>query len=480
MSLYGLERTEHKQKDSSILEYSPANWAGIHNEAIENDIFFKGDTRAFIDDVIYTSFTDNAKAIPNVDFNITEFMIVHISNMYVGRDELSDNKGETPPSTVDIHAYKEALQDVSDNFFLHSVGFLYIHKNNQGEITFQSISPADIVYDWNFNKVCIKVGSHSVGKSTFEYYEREKDGCRCAIFTANDFFDAGTNPFELSDREKERIGFTVVGKFKEMPIVPLFKNRERIAYLSPIARLHKFLVVMVGFALAGIPMSVFIKLVLKTANQSNKDIKDGFADMMNLLNIGIEDSLDKLNTGDGEAFLNFLRIMEALLAMMGQLLGLPKSNVGSGIKEVRKSGASKYQDNLPAMNFRRRRIMKFDSFERKIFNAVKKIYPKLSGFDFRPIDKDNESLIFDAETLQGYLIEGIKSGLMPYTNAIAIKYGVKPEVAIKLADQAKKEFKKYKDLISGKSENKEVAGGIKKSDLKDKNYKNDEEDDANE
>lgn len=225
-------------------------------------------------------------------------------------------------------------------------------------------------------------------------------------------------------------------------------------------------------------MSVFIKLILKTAGDSNKDIKEGFADMMNLLNIGSEDSLEKLNTGDGEAFMNFIKIMEALIGMTGQLVGLPKSSIGSGIKEVRKSGASKYQDNLPAFNFRRRRIMKFNRFERDVFEVIHKIFPKTANFDFRPIDKDNEGLIFDPETLQSYLIEGVKAGLIPFVDAVAVKYGITPADAKSLADKARKEYKEYKELISGSETNKVVGGGINKSDLKDKNFNREEEDDG--
>jgi len=471
------------QNASRIKEYRAEAWTQIHAEVSENEVFYSGDTRAFIEEIITSGFTDNAKAIPPVDLNITEWIIVNVSTLYIGRDQLSDHQGEIPPKYVDSDSYKEALQEASDSYFLNGAGFIYIHKGKTGEISFKSIKPFNIVYDYNFNKVCVQIGIYDEQRYVFEYYEKQSNGkVKGVTFIANDFFSASNSPLTLGKREKEVLLMRELGSFDSMPIIPMFRLVEKICTSSPIARLHKFLVVIVGFALAGVPMSVFVKLYLKTNSMSSDAMSSAFADMMAILNLKEGDDIGVVDTGKGEAFINYLVIMESLLSLTAQMMGVSKTAVGNSVKEVRKSGASKYQDNLTALNFRRRRVNKWDKYERNIFKSLKLLRKSLSSFNFRPIDKDNESLLFDPESLQSYLIEGVSNGLIPLTNAVAIKYGLTPTEAEKLTKTIKKEIKTYDTIYNAMGvtpEKKELAGGLKKGDLKGNNYQNEQEYDGN-
>lgn len=431
--------------DIDILDINQSSaWSEIHYDIKKNIDFLNGKKRGYLNAYISEKFTSNYDLLPRLEFPVTSFFVTMLSTFYNNSTMFVGNEGNDLGEYINIFKLKLVLRDFQQHRFLNLASFIRV-VTGTSKTDFELVLGYDIIYDYYFENVCVRLKRRSDNLSEFEYYKKDGDRWGRVTFIAKDF---GSFPyskmFEFDDNERATFQISDVSYFNALPIVPLFSNIDRYSYPSIYVSFDEIFTTLLSFGLAGAPMSLFVKIFIKNNDLNNNSQKyKAFGDLLAILELGEKDDVGKVDTGDLTSLKNFFTIFEASLAWLARMVGISTNAVSSQTNEVRKSGSSKYVDNGPASIFRSSYIVEFDEFEYRLFEAIKKLNNNLSDFEFKPIDKSNDRLMTDDGTFIDNLINEVRNMMTPYEEAIAKKYNVNKVKAKKIAKEIQKEFEKY-------------------------------------
>lgn len=467
---------------SDILDINQSSvWDGIHADIRKNVDFLSGKKRSYLNKYIADKFTSNYDLLPRLEFPITSFFVTMLSTFYNSSTMFVGVEGESLSKHINIFKLKLVLRDFQQHRFLNLASFIRLVTGGE-KTDFELVIGYDIIYDYYFENVCLRLKQRSDNLSEFEYYKKIGNKFGRVTFVAKDF---GSFPydkmFEFDDEQKRTFQISEVTYYDVLPIIPLFSNIDRYSYPSIYASFDEIFTTLLSFGLAGAPMSLFVKIFIKNNDLNNNSQKyKAFGDLLAILELGERDDVGKVDTGDLTSLKNFFTIFEASLAWLARMVGISTNAVSSQTNEVRKSGSSKYVDNGPASIFRSSYIVEFDEFEYRLFEAIKKLNNNLSDFEFKPIDKTNDRLMTDEGTFVDNLINEVRGMMTPYEEAIAKKYNVDKSKAKEIAVEIQKQFEKY--FPKGYDSNESVEGSttpfnLKKGYLNGNNAQNITEDD---
>ncbi len=472
---------------SEILKIEAGAWQEIHRDMKKNIDYFYKKKKAYMNAYIDEKFTSNYDLMPRIPFPLTTFFITMLSTFYNNGTRLTSmNSGNELIGLSEV-SLRLALDEFQKKRFLQEASFIRIVTGS--ELEFESIVGTDIVYNFGWTKICLRKEQLEDQTSIFEYFEYSRGQWYRFEFEDKDFYSAPyDNMLNMNNETRANMKATPIEKWKTCPIIPFFANPDKFAYPSVFVAFDEVFNTMIAFGLAGAPMSLLVKIYIENNSiNNNKDKYKAFGDLLTLLELGEGDKVGKVDTGDLTSLKNFFAVFEASLAWLGRMVGISVNVVSSQMNETRKSGSSKYVDNGSAEIFRSSYLSQFDEFEYRLFKACKILQPKMSNFKFQPIDKSNSKLLSDSNSYIDGLINEVRNSMMPYIEAIAKKYNVTIEEAEAIAEDIKKQMKKYfpdgykdglgvqkvKENSSGKPGDKTKAPfGLKKGTLNGKNAKN--------
>lgn len=469
---------------SKILKIEPGIWSEIHATIQKNLDFFYNKKSMHLNQYIMSKFTSNYDLIPRTPFPITRFFVTMLSTFYSNSTRLTSmSEGQALEGLSEV-SLRLALNVFQNRRFLNEASFIRIITGP--ELEFENIKETDIVYNFNFTKICIRKEQLEDETSIFEYYEFKNNKWWRIEFTAKDFYLAPyENMLEMTSEQKASMKATTPVSWKALPIIPFFANLDKYAYPSVFVAFDEVFNTLIAFGLAGAPMSLLVKIYVKNNSiNKNKAKYQAFGDLLTLLELDKDDDAGKVDTGDITSLKNFFAVFEASLAWLGRMVGISVNVVSSQMNETRKSGSSKFVDNGSAEIFRSSYLSEFDEFEYRLFKACKALQPKMKDFKFQPIDKSNSKLLSDSDSFTDRLITEVRNMMTPYEEAIAKKYNVPLKDAKVIAGNIQKQFESYfpngyNDGNSQKPQEESGTGafGLKKGYLNDKNAKNIVEDD---
>lgn len=478
---------ENIETSTSEVRLNKSSWDSIHQQAIKNYDFFNDNKRRWLNQVLMQKFTQNIDLVPRFDLPITNYLVIMQSTIYDRMTTifLQNAKESDKLEDLSLPNFRLALQDFQYALFAQGIGFIYV-INKSGKILLKNIKNHHIVYNFDFSRVCVRAKSVTYTGSTdeqvyiYDYYEQLADGTYSYYtFEAKDYFSFDFEKgSKIDDDLKETLKFRYLGNFKVLPIVYASRYMDNVSKLSPITQADEILNILLAFGLAGVPMSVFVKIYVKNSlfGQGN-DKLEGFSDLYDILQLKTEEEAGKVDTGDLTALKNFFSIFEAILGWLAQFVGLNQSVVSSKMNEVRKSGASKFADSRSGQIFRDHMLVKLDFFEEQLFESINSIRKGKPPYKFRLIDK-NTSILSDPNDLSDYFEKTVRNKFEPYLDALAKLHKITKSDAKILADEIRVQNKEY--FPEGAIEDKEpnMQNGLKKATLKGDNMENDNEDDG--
>ena len=445
MSEYGnglSDSNKNKDEFSSILKIDANAWQPIHADTQKNVDFFHKKKTEYLNDYINHKFTSNYDIIPRLPFPLTTFFVTMLSTFYNDGTMIKDAGGKEIIG-INIISLKQSLNHFQKQRFLQEVGFIRIQTG--AELKFEKVTGTDIVYNFSWKKICVRREQNEDMTATFEYYELKNGKWYGMSFTSRDFFSLDyDNMLNMDSDKKEMLNATTPEVYAACPIIPFFGNLDKFAYPSVFVAFDEVFTTLISFGLAGAPMSLLVKIYVKNNDlNSNKAKYDAFGDLLTMLELGKDDEVNKVDTGDLTSLKNFFTVFEASLAWLGRMVGVSTTVVSSQMNETRKSGSAKFVDNTSAEIFRSSYILDFDEFESRLFDACQKLNPKLKQYDFNVIDKSNDKLMMDHNSFVDGLVQEVRNMMMPYEDAIAKRYNVGKEKAKSIAAETQEQWKKY-------------------------------------
>ena len=220
------------QSANTEIRLNKADWDGIFEAVRKNYDYFNDNKRAWINFVLTSKFTNNYDLIPSFAFPITNYLTIMQSTIYDRMTTvlLKEAKENQEIEDISLVNFRSVLQKVQYDLFLNGVGFVYI-INKGGKIVLKNIKNYDIVYNYDFSRVCIKAravsytGSYDEQIYLFDYYEQQEDGkYKYATFQGKDFFDLDFEKgFNSKPEQKKALHFTYKGIFEEIPVAKISK-----------------------------------------------------------------------------------------------------------------------------------------------------------------------------------------------------------------------------------------------------------------
>ena len=447
--------------NTNLLSLEHSIWAEVIEDIIQNQSYMDNKKNNYFSKTIRMVFEQNEKYMPVFNFPLTRYIINMLATLYNNKtvlptvDRVVDDSSEKGLK-LDADNVLFALNQHQISYFLNDVAFMKILNKDKNTVRYASIKAYDLVYDCNFEEILLRVRQIPKGKSIFEYYRVEydyyTDTQKVISFTVegNGFNEVAKIDYKnLTPEIIKAHNISAQRILPALPIVPMFGNSEKTATLSPIAIADEVLNVLFMFGLAGLPSSLMVKWFINVQNSISRSpggAKMKIAkifDMMDVQELLKDEKLDTVKTGDGNNFVNFMVVFEAVVSWMAQMMGVSKTSVGSQLREVRQSAASKGVSGSGGDIYRSQLIILFSEFESRLFEATKKFFVGADKLDLRPIDKDNISLLANTGDLLTFLTQAVKEKFIPYIDAFARLNGVTTEEAEKLAQKAKEQFEKY-------------------------------------
>lgn len=460
-----------------------SQWLNLHAIARENQSFFEGDKRGYISNKIYEEYTVNSNIIPNLNLNITQFLTVKKASFY-DNPIIEEESGSTDfENFIDTDSLSNALSDTAISLILNKVGILYI-KTGEDKLYFDSILIQDAFYDYNLDNVIVRLKpiSPDVGDEVqlFEYAWYKKNnpnsytmkvfsGKYDIKFTSNAFY---TEYSFVNDPKC----FIRSAEFSALPLVFVFDTNHRSVVRSNFVDIDTVANMLLGFGLANAPSSLLVKIFIKNGlNQispNQSDFQRQFGDILEILGLGKDDDVGKVDTGDLTALTNFFIVLEKILVHTAQLEGMERTSFTMA-QQTRQSGVSKIADNRSSGGFRNYQNRKINKFENNVFKAINTLLGK--EFKFKNIDKSEFTSLTSSEILE-YMNVAVSSGFEDYISGLAKVKKISIAEAEEFYKTMKKNFdEKYQPLISSglAQEQTKVDGMYKGYNKLDSSKKND-------
>lgn len=480
--------------NQNLLSIDNSVWAIIIDDAIQNQSYYDNKKGNYFSQTIGRKFEQNEKYMPYFNMPITRWAVNMLSTLYNSKTVLpaldKAVKGEeVNPKEVLTNVKKKlkfdkqnvifGLNDFQKNRILNDVGFIYLDNRDKFVIRYSSINVYDIIYDCNFEEILFRKKQIPKGKSLFEYYRVDTNYETGETRTIRRTLEA-LSFSEIKSLDWKNLDEKTIDAFKIsaeqvipcLPIIPLFGNSEKTATLSPLAIADELLNVMFMFAFAGLPSSLMVKWFAKVQNimvkggQTKQKISKIF-DVMDVQELLNNEEIGVVKTGDGNNFVNYMVVFEAILSWLVQLMGVSSTSATSQLREVRQSGASKSVSSKGGDIYRSQFVIEFSEFESRLFEATKKWFGDGINADLEldVIDKDNISLLADIGDLQNFLITSVKEKFTPYITALARINGITEEEAENLAGEIKQQSEKWQLGQAQQMENEEKSqkNGLKKN-----------------
>lgn len=474
--------------NQNLLSIDNPVWAMVIDDAIQNQSYYDNKKGNYFSQTIGRKFEQNEKYMPYFNMPITRWAVNMLSTLYNSKTVLpaldKAVKGEeVNPKEVLTNVKKKeklmfdkqnvifALNDFQKNRILNDVGFVYLDNMSKGKFTirYSSVNVYDIIYDCNFEEILFRKKQIPKGNSLFEYYRVDTNYETGETKTVRRTLEAKSfseiKSLEWKNLDEETISAYNISPEQTipcLPIIPLFGNSEKTATLSPLAIADELLNIMFMFAFAGLPSSLMVKWFAKVQNimvkggQTKQKLASIF-DVMDVQELMKDEEIGVVKTGDGNNFVNYMVVFEAILSWLVQLMGVSSTSATSQLREVRQSGASKTVSSKGGDIYRSQFVIEFSEFESRLFEATKKWFGDGVNADLEldVIDKDNISLLADIGDLQNFLITSVKEKFTPYITALARINGITEEEAENLAGEIKEQSEKWQVGQAQQMENKD-------------------------
>lgn len=446
-----------------------SNWELLQSIALENQAFFDNDKRYYVQNKIFTNYTVNYDIIPNMNLNITQFLAVNKATFYDNPIIETEDGDSSFSDYIDTKSLALALSKTAIQNILHKVGVLRV-KTGEKKLKFETILTQDVQYDYNLDNIIIRLkpyfinGNDKASEFWFEWYQRvgETNSYRMVKFTSSYSNKFNPESFGKSDIYKN---MSTVVNFKTLPIVFFFSTSHKKPVRSNFVDTDLIMNLLLGFGLANAPSSLLVKIFIKTSMGSTPnqgDLSTQLGDVLDVLGLGKDDDVGKVDTGDLTALNNFFLILEKILVHTAQLEGMQRSSFTMA-QQTRQSGVAKVADNKASGSYRNYLNREVNSFEDMVFETINKLSEK--EFKFKNIDKSEFTTWSASETLD-YFMTAATNGFESYITALAKIKKISLDEAEKYAEKIKSDMKKFYREILGENQPQEM----KKVDGVDKGY----------